>query len=81
MLPPQARMSFCHPLFRQNPPHSPEVWQEAQTKWQEAINLLQQISPDAFVASEAVEKLDLYRINYQAVTTQLERENREINNE
>ncbi|MGD1805793.1 hypothetical protein ACP6PL_10195 [Dapis sp. BLCC M126] len=58
----------------QNPPHPLEVWQEAQAKWQEAINLLQQIPQDAFVASEAVEKLDLYRINYQAVTTRLERQ-------
>ncbi len=58
----------------QNPPHPSEVWQEAQTKWQEAISLLQQISQDAFVAPEAVEKLDLYRINYQAVTTRLERQ-------
>ncbi|MEB3340249.1 hypothetical protein [Okeania sp.] len=61
----------------QNPPHPLDVWQEAQTKWQEAINLLQQIPPDAFVAPEALEKLDLYRINYRAVTTQLERGNKE----
>ncbi len=60
-------------LIVQNPPHPLEVWQEAQTKWQEAINLLQEIPQDAFVAPEAVEKLDLYRINYQAITTRLER--------
>ncbi|MGD1704641.1 hypothetical protein [Dapis sp. BLCC M229] len=58
----------------QNPPHPLEVWQDAQAKWQEAINLLQEIPQDAFVAPEAVEKLDLYRINYQAVTTRLERQ-------
>ncbi|NEQ34788.1 MAG: hypothetical protein F6K40_00065 [Okeania sp. SIO3I5] len=58
----------------QNPPHPTEVWQEAQGKWQEAISLLQEIPQDAFVAPEAVEKLDLYRINYQAVTTRLERQ-------
>lgn len=58
----------------QNPPHPPEVWQEALAKWQEAINLLQEIPTDAFVAPEVVEKLDLYRINYRAVNSRLERE-------
>ena len=58
----------------QNPPHPTEVWQEAQSKWQQAISLLQEIPQDTFVAPEAVEKLDLYRINYQAVTTRLERQ-------
>lgn len=58
----------------QNPPHPPEVWQEALAKWQEAIDLLQEIPKDAFVAPEAVEKLDLYQINYRAVSSRLERE-------
>ncbi|NES68981.1 MAG: hypothetical protein F6K24_29000 [Okeania sp. SIO2D1] len=57
----------------QNPPHPPEVWQEAQAQWQEAINLLQEIPQDTFVAAEAVERLDVYRINYRAVSSRLER--------
>lgn len=58
----------------QNPPHPPLVWQEAQVKWQEAIDLLQEIPQDTFVATEAVERLDVYRINYRAVSSRLERE-------
>ncbi len=66
----------------QNPPHPPEVWEKAQTKWQEAISLLQEIPQDAFVFYEAVEKLDLYQVNYQAVTTRLETQiNRELRTE
>ncbi len=57
----------------QNPPHPAQVWQEAQAKWQEAINLLQDIPQDIFIAPEAVEKLDLYRTNYKAVSIRLER--------
>ena len=58
----------------QNPPHPRDVWQQAQAKWQEAINLLQEIPQDTFVAAEVVEKLDLYRINYRAVSSKLEME-------
>ncbi|MGB3510480.1 MAG: hypothetical protein WBA93_14845 [Microcoleaceae cyanobacterium] len=56
----------------QNPPHSKQVWQEALAKWEEAIDLLQEIPTDTFVAPEAVERLDLYRTNYRAVNSRLE---------
>lgn len=58
----------------QNPPHPQEIWQEAQAQWLEAIDLLEEIPKDTFVAPEAVETLDLYRINYRAVSSRLERE-------
>ncbi|MGK7921427.1 MAG: hypothetical protein AB4080_15610 [Trichodesmium sp.] len=61
----------------QNPPHPAQVWQEAKAKWEEAINLLQEIPQDTFVATEAVERIDLYRTNYKAVITQLERVEKE----
>ena len=57
----------------QNPPHPPEVWQEAQAQWQEAIDLLQEIPQDTFVATEAVERLDVYRTNYRAISSRLKR--------
>lgn len=68
-------------IIVQNPPHPPQIWQEAQAKWQQAINLLQEIPQDTFVVTEAVERIDLYTTNYQAVITQLERVEREKKSE
>ncbi|EAW34014.1 hypothetical protein [Lyngbya sp. PCC 8106] len=50
-----------------NPPDSLEVWQQAEKKWQTAINLLETIPNDTFIAPQVQEKLTLYRLNSQEI--------------
>ncbi|GEM_PF-1925722 len=50
-----------------NPPDSVEVWQQAEKKWQTAINLLETIPNDTFIAPQVQEKLTLYRLNSQEI--------------
>ena len=50
-----------------NPPYPLEVWRQAQQKWQTAINLLESIPKDTFIAPEVQEKLTLYRLNSQEI--------------
>ena len=57
----------------QNPPHPVEVWLEAQSKIQQAIDLLENIPEGTLVESKAEEKLTIYQGNYEAVTTQIAR--------
>jgi Skp family chaperone for outer membrane proteins len=51
----------------QKPPYPLTVWQTAQDKWQKAVNLLESIPEDAFIAAEAQEKLDIYRTNLEII--------------
>ena len=55
-------------IIVQYPPYPAEVWQQAQAKWQQAINLLEAIPEGTFVSAQAKEKLVVYRNNYAAVS-------------
>lgn len=55
-------------FIAQKPPHALTVWQQAASKWQEAINLLQSIPEGTSVSAIAQEKLVRYRLNYIAIT-------------
>ncbi|MBS3030823.1 MAG: hypothetical protein HCA25_27540 [Dolichospermum sp. DET50] len=55
-------------ILVQNPPLPAAVWNEASTKWQEAISILESIPEDSFVAVEAKTKLEQYRNNYAVVS-------------
>ncbi|MBD2518445.1 hypothetical protein H6G93_26435 [Nostoc sp. FACHB-973] len=52
----------------QKPPHSLQVWQQAETKWYQAINLLNSIPSQTSVSDKAKNKLTRYRINYNAIS-------------
>ncbi|MEW6493396.1 MAG: hypothetical protein AB1589_12965 [Cyanobacteriota bacterium] len=56
----------------QNPPHPLVVWQQAQAKSQEAIQLLEGISNSTSVFLQAQEKLVAYRTNYMAINQRLD---------
>ncbi|MEH1943759.1 MAG: hypothetical protein V7L01_26560 [Nostoc sp.] len=55
-------------LSVQNSPHPLIVWQQAQDKWQQAINLLQAIPDNTSVSIQAKERLPIYKTNYAAIT-------------
>ncbi|MEH2212818.1 hypothetical protein [Nostoc sp.] len=57
-------------LFVQNSPHSQLSRQQAQDKWQQAINLLQAIPESTSVSVEAKEMLSIYKTNYAATNQQ-----------
>ncbi|WP_334815926.1 hypothetical protein [Nostoc sp.] len=52
----------------QNPPHPLQVWQQAETKWYQAINLLDKIPPKTSVYDRAKKKLAYYQINYKFIS-------------
>ena len=52
----------------QNPPHPLQVWQEAQNKWHQAINLLDSIPNETSVFDQAKNKLAYYQINYKFIS-------------
>ena len=51
-------------VMTQNPPHPLENWQQVQGKWEESIKLLEAIPDSSPVATQAQEKLTVYRTNY-----------------
>ncbi|MDJ0734135.1 MAG: hypothetical protein QNJ47_08655 [Nostocaceae cyanobacterium] len=58
-------------LMVQKPPHPLEVWQQAETKWQEALKLLESIPEGTPVSAEAKNKLAAYRLNHKAINQRL----------
>ncbi|MHC5734210.1 hypothetical protein [Nostoc sp.] len=52
----------------QKPPHPLKVWQQAETKWHQAINLLDSIPKETSVSNQAKKKLAYYRINYKFIS-------------
>ncbi|MEH2021995.1 hypothetical protein [Nostoc sp.] len=52
----------------QKPPHPLKVWQKAETKWYQAINLLDSIPDDTSVYNQAQKKLAYYQINYKSIS-------------
>ncbi|MBN3892623.1 MAG: hypothetical protein HWQ43_27000 [Nostoc sp. JL31] len=57
-------------LFVQNSPHSQLSRQQAQDKWQQAINLLEAIPESTSVSVQAKEMLSIYKTNYAATNQQ-----------
>ena len=57
-----------------NPPYPLTVWQTAEDKWEKAVNLLESIPEDAFIASEAQEKLEIYRANLEIINQRVKTE-------
>ncbi|MEG3879012.1 hypothetical protein QT972_16785, partial [Microcoleus sp. herbarium7] len=57
-----------------NPPHPQEVWQKAQSKLQQAINLLNTIPQGTFVEAQAKEKLVAYQNNYTVISNRIKTE-------
>ncbi|MEH2208910.1 MAG: hypothetical protein V7K53_33525 [Nostoc sp.] len=57
-------------LFVQNSPHSQLSRQQAQDKWQQAINLLEAIPESTSVSVQAKEMLSIYKTNYAATNRQ-----------
>ncbi|MEH2115479.1 hypothetical protein [Nostoc sp.] len=55
-------------LFVTNSPHSQLSRQQAQDKWQQAINLLQAIPESTFVSVQSKEMLPIYKTNYAAIS-------------
>ncbi|MEH1934729.1 MAG: hypothetical protein V7L14_13760 [Nostoc sp.] len=51
----------------QKPPHPLNVWQQAENKWHQAINLLDSIPNETSVSDQAKKKLVYYQINYNAI--------------
>ncbi|MEH2396526.1 hypothetical protein [Nostoc sp.] len=52
----------------QNPPHPLQVWQQAEIKWRQAINLLDSIPNETSVFDQAKNKLAYYQINYKFIS-------------
>ncbi len=67
-------------VMTQNPPHPLETWQQVQGKWQESIQLLEAIPDSSPVATQAQEKLTVYRTNYQAITNRIVTEQKAATN-
>ncbi len=55
----------------QNPPHSLTVWQQAETKWQQAVNLLESIPEQTSISIRAKKQLATYRVNYTVISKRL----------
>ncbi|OYE00645.1 hypothetical protein [Nostoc sp. 'Peltigera membranacea cyanobiont' 232] len=64
----------------QKPPHPLKVWQQAETKWHQAIILLDSIPDKTSVSHRAKNKLAYYRINYKSITQRVIIEKKALNN-
>lgn len=62
----------------ETPPHPLIVWQQAETKWQEAINLLASIPKGTSVYTQAQNKLTRYRYNHNAISKKLLNEKKAV---
>lgn len=67
-------------LLAQDPPHPLTRWQQAASKWQQAINFLNQIPEGTFVSAKAQERLIRYRRNYKAINEKAASEKQALNN-
>lgn len=67
-------------IIVQNPPHPVQVWQEAQIKWEEAIQLLSEISHQDLMQDEIQQTLKTYQNNYQIITARAVQEESASNN-
>ncbi|MEA5512711.1 hypothetical protein [Nodularia sp. UHCC 0506] len=63
-----------------DPPHSLMVWQQAETKWEEAIDLLGSIPKGTSVYTQANDRLILYRFNLNAINKRATNEKKATEN-
>ncbi len=61
-------------------PYSPENWQQAQDKWEQAITILQKISSNTFIADAVKKGLIACQRNYANITQQLAKEDNAFQN-
>ncbi len=54
-------------ILVKNPPHTVEIWYQSQSKWQEAITLLQNIPPESLVYISSQQKLSTYLANHAVI--------------
>lgn len=54
-------------LFVNNSPYSLPIRRQALEKWEQAINLLENIPENTFVSIQAKETLTIYKTNYMAI--------------
>ncbi|BCL38233.1 hypothetical protein [Nostoc sp. MS1] len=64
----------------QNPPHPLARWQQAATKWQQAIVFLNRIPHGTSVSAKAEERLIRYQRNYKSINEKAAVEKQAINN-
>lgn len=64
----------------QNPPHPLTVWQQAATKWQQAIKLLESIPDTTAISLQAKKQLASYRVNYNVISKRLLTEQQAVAN-
>ncbi|MBE9207026.1 hypothetical protein IQ244_10935 [Nostoc sp. LEGE 06077] len=64
----------------QSPPHPLIVWQQAESKWQEAIKLLENISENTSVSTRAKDKLITYRFYHTIISQKVIVEKKAVNN-
>jgi hypothetical protein len=62
----------------QTTPHPLIVWQQAKSKWQEAIKLLENIPEKTSVSTKAKDKLSLYRFYHTAISKKVVLENQAV---
>ncbi|RUT07833.1 hypothetical protein DSM106972_020930 [Dulcicalothrix desertica PCC 7102] len=65
-------------LIVQNNPNSLDTWEQADTKWQQVLKLLENIPEGTSVSTDAKNKLATYRLNYETLNKKLVKE-REAN--
>jgi len=61
-------------VMAKEPPHPKELWQNTQSKLQQAINLLNAIPQGTFVEAQAKEKLVAYQNNYTVISNRIKTE-------
>ncbi|MBE8965278.1 hypothetical protein IQ277_03175 [Nostocales cyanobacterium LEGE 12452] len=64
----------------QKPPHPLKVWQQAETKWYQAIILLDKIPAKTSVYDRAKKKLAYYEINYKSISQRVLIEKKAVGN-
>lgn len=63
-----------------NPPHSVQVWQEAKTEWESAINYLKSAPENASLQKDIAEKIDTYTTHLEMVKQRLKEQETAENN-
>ncbi|MBE9006955.1 hypothetical protein IQ259_18255 [Fortiea sp. LEGE XX443] len=64
----------------QSPPHPLIIWQQAESKWQEAIKLLESIPERTSVSAQAKDKLVYYRFYRTAISQRITAEKKAVAN-
>lgn len=64
----------------QKPPHPLKVWQQAETKWYQAIILLDKIPAKTSLYDRAKKKLAYYQINYKSISQRVIIEKKALGN-